>query len=141
MKTTKHKNRHRRERVERSRSYRLPLASLQNSGGCENQIPHSTRHVGLKVRREIDLVVTGNVAFEKSLEERRVKTLRENVLEGVEHELMSTKSELAMTTCLFIEGTRHSLLELTILERNVSSLVTEVVEMDHELEIFGHLRK
>jgi hypothetical protein len=62
--------------------------------------------------------------------------LSDPAVEGIEHELVGTKSELAVTPGFFVECTRNALLEFTIWIVHVSTVETQVVQVNHQFKIF-----
>ena len=62
-----------------------------------------------------------------------------HLLEGVEDEFMGSQGELAMTASFLIKCSRHTLLKFTSWIGNVSTVVANIVEVNHQLEIFRHV--
>ena len=49
---------------------------------------------------------------------------------------MSSESKLSVSACLFIEGSGDTFLKFTVFVRNVTTIESKVVKMNHQFKIF-----
>ena len=114
----------------KSRNVLACIEDPRNSSDGKYDEISTTGGVGKEIGGQENLVVTGDVTSNECFEQRGKDAMANHFLERIKDEFMSPQSKLAVATCLFIKCTGNTFFELTTRIGNVSTIISNVVEMD-----------
>eukprot|EP00980_Cylindrotheca_fusiformis_P031764 scaffold26910_cov127-Cylindrotheca_fusiformis.AAC.1 len=87
-----------------------------------------------------DFVSAGNgFGFEHCLKDGRKGSSNEPAIEWVENQFVDTHGQLALSTRFFVKGPGNAFLKFTGRVGNVSSIKTQIVQMNHQFKVFGDM--
>lgn len=57
-------------------------------------------------------------------------------IQGIENQFVRSQGQFALSTCLFVKGSRDALLKFTGRVDNVSSIKSKIVQVNHQFKVF-----